>query len=158
MSMSSYYVHMQKLISFLESYGASVLRYGMAAVILWFSVQQFLHNGQWTAYVPDSVVSLTHLSANILVFFNALFELVFGILLTFGWQTRAVALLLALHLFDIMYTVGYGEIGARDFGLAIATLVVAMNGSDILCIKQKRKTVVMVAPPPPFSRPPYNTI
>ncbi len=130
---------MKKLILFLEMYGASTLRYGMSAVILWFSIQQFLHNGQWTAYVPDSIVAMTHLSANILVFFNAAFELIFGLLLVFGWQTRTVALLLALHLFDIMYVVGYGEIGVRDFGLAIATLVVSMNGSDILCIQQKRK-------------------
>ena len=70
--------------------------------------------------------------------FNALFELVFGFLLLFGWQTRIAALLLALHLFDIMYVVGYGEIGVRDFGLAIATLVVFMNGPDLLCIQQKK--------------------
>jgi len=133
---------MQKLLSFLELYAASILRYAMAAVILWFSVQQFLHNGQWTAYVPDSMVALMHLSANTLVFFNAAFELVFGIMLVFGWQTRLAALLLGLHLLDIMWVVGYGEIGVRDFGLAIATLVVFMNGPDLLCIQQKKKRLI----------------
>ncbi len=128
---------MQKIILFLEKYASSVLRYGMVAVILWFSLQQFLHTGDWMAYVPDSAVAMTHLSAITLVYFNAVFEFVFGILLLFGWQTRIVALLLALHLFDIMYVVGYGEIGVRDFGLAIATFVIFMNGPDILCIQQK---------------------
>ena len=128
----------------MKIYAPAVLRLGMVAVILWFSLQQFLHNDQYTAYVPDLVVALSHLSAGMLVFFNAVFELVFGILLAFGWQTRIVSLLLALHLFDIMYTVGYGQIGTRDFGLAIATLVVFMNGPDVLCIQRPKK--VLVAP------------
>jgi uncharacterized membrane protein YphA (DoxX/SURF4 family) len=129
----------RKLTLLFELYAPSMLRFGMSAVILWFSVQQFMHNQQWTAYVPDSAVALTHLSANVLVFFNASFELVFGLMLVFGWQTRTAALLLALHLFDIMLVVGYGEIGVRDFGLAVATLVVFMNGTDRLCIQQKKR-------------------
>ena len=133
---------MQKIIKFMELYSASVLRYGMTAVILWFSIAQFSNASEWTAYVPDSIVSMTGISAVILVYFNATFELVFGILLLFGWQTRIVALLLAAHLFDIMYVVGYGEIGVRDFGLAVGTFVVFMNGSDPLCIQQKRKLIV----------------
>ena len=132
---------MQKFIYFIEKYGASVLRFGMSAVILWFSLQQFLHNSVWTAYVPDSAVALTHMSANTLVFFNAVFELVFGLMLVFGIQTRIAALLLALHLFDIMWVVGYGEIGVRDFGLAVATLVVAMNGPDLLCSQKKAEAM-----------------
>lgn len=46
--------------------------------------------------------------------------------------------MLAVHLFNIMWMVGYGEIGVRDFGLAIATLVVFMNGSDAFCLQQKK--------------------
>jgi len=129
---------MQKFFHFLELYSGAVLRIGMAAVILWFSLAQFFNATQWTAYVPDSIVSMTGLGAVTLVYFNAIFELIFGAALLFGWQTRTVALLLALHLFDIMYVVGYGEIGVRDFGLAVATFVVFMNGSDVLCIQQKK--------------------
>lgn len=136
---------MQKLISFFELYAPSVLRFGMAAVILWFSFAQFLHADVWTAYVPDGAVAITHVSAIVLVYFNAVFELIFGILLTFGWRTRLVAFLLAAHLFDIMWIVGYGEIGVRDFGLALATLVVFMNGPDILCIQQKNKIIEPVS-------------
>ncbi len=123
-----------KTLVFLQALAPSVLRYSMAAVILWFSLQQLMHNHQWIAYIPDYIVAVSHISARMLVLFNALFELVFGIMLLFGWQTRIAALLLALHLFDIMFVVGYGEIGVRDFGLAFATLVVFMNGPDILCV------------------------
>lgn len=126
---------MQKNIALIEYYAPSVLRYGMTAVILWFSLQQFLHPATWTAYVPDSAVAITHFSAIALVYVNATLEAVLGLMLLFGWQTRIVALLLALHLFDIMYVVGYGEIGVRDFGLAVATLVVSMNGHDPLTLR-----------------------
>ena len=130
---------MQKTIAHIEVYAPSVLRYGMTLVILWFSLQQFLDPVTWTAYVPDSAVAVTHLSATTLVYFNAVLEAVLGLMLLFGWQVRIVALLLALHLFDIMYVVGYGEIGVRDFGLAVATLVVSMNGHDPLSIKGSAK-------------------
>ena len=136
---------MQKFISFIERAAPSVLRYGMSAVILWFSLQQFMHPDVWTAYVPDGAVAVSHLSATTLVYFNATFELVFGMLLVFGWQTRIVALLLAAHLFDIMYVVGYGEIGVRDFGLAVATLVVSMNGPDPLCFNYKNSIQIIPA-------------
>ena len=139
---------MRKIIDFIEFYAQALLRYGVAAVILWFSFAQFSNKTQWTAYIPDSIVSMTGISAIILVYLNATFELVFGILLVFGWQTRIVALLLALHLFDIMYVVGYGEIGVRDFGLALGTLVVSMNGADALCIQQKRKIINIPAQMP----------
>jgi len=140
---------MQKFFNFLELYSPSILRLGMAAVILWFGLAQLFNASQWTAYVPDSIVSMTGLSAIMLVYFNAIFELVFGMLLLFGWQTRIVALLLALHLFDIMYVVGYGEIGVRDFGLAVATFVVFMNGSDMLCIQQKKNKIIETILPLP---------
>lgn len=109
----------------------------MAAVILWFSLQQYMHPDMWTAYVPDSATSLTGLSAVLLVYGNATFELIFGMFLIFGIYTRVSAVLLAVHLLDIMWIVGYGEIGVRDFGLSLALITVALNGADMLCAEYK---------------------
>lgn len=149
---------MQKIISFLELYAPAVLRYGMVAVILWFSSQQFLHTNDWTAYVPDSVAAMTHLSAVSLVYINAGFELLFGIFLLFGWHTRIVAFLLALHLFDIMYVVGYGQIGVRDFGLAVATFVIFMNGPDVLSVHHKKAPLPLPESPDKTLQPPRRLI
>lgn len=132
---------MSKFFKSLEKIAPVALRYGMGIVILWFSSQQFLHTDSWTAYVPDSVVAMTGFSATVFVYVNAVFELVFGLMMVFGIQTRLSALLLGLHLLDIMWVVGYGEIGVRDFGLAIATLVVFMNGPDTLCLDFKEKII-----------------
>ena len=130
-----------KIKTLLEFLAPFILRIGMAVVILWFSLQQFMHNSTWIAYIPDYAVTLTHLSASTLVFMNAVFELVFGLMIMFGWQTRIASFLLAVHLFDIMWVVGYGEIGARDLGLAIGTFVVFMNGNDMFCVQQKNDAI-----------------
>ena len=130
---------MKSFISKLPAYAPVVLRYGFSAVILWFSSQQFLHNSYWIAYIPDYAVSLTHISASTLVTLNATFELIFGLMLLIGWQTRLAALLLSLHIFDIMFVVGYSEIGVRDFGLAIALLTIFMDGPDQYCIDSRKE-------------------
>ena len=133
--------NMKKIYDFLEKYSSSLLRYGMSAVILWFSFAQFANATEFSAYIPTFATSMTNLSATTLVYINACFEFVFGTLLVFGWQTRFVSFLLAVHMFDIMYTVGYGEIGVRDMGLAIGIFAVFMNGPDPLCIQHKKKPV-----------------
>lgn len=130
---------MNQTIQKIELYAPAVLRIGMSAVMLWFSMEQLIHNEQWVAYVPDSVVALTGIAASTLVYFNATFEMIFGIMLLFGFGVRISALLLSLHLFDIAYVVGYGETGVRDFGLAVATFVVFMNGADYLSIDKKKQ-------------------
>jgi uncharacterized membrane protein YphA (DoxX/SURF4 family) len=130
---------MNKLTYLLELYAPGVLRIGMAVIILWFSIQQFLHNSVWVAYIPESITNLTGLQVSQLVFLNAVFELVFGLAILFGFYTRFASLLLAIHLFDIMWVVGYGATGVRDLGLAIGTLVVFMNGPDVFCIQQRKQ-------------------
>lgn len=116
----------------------------MAAVILWFSLQQFMHPDMWTAYVPDSATNITGLSAVALVYVNATFELIFGAFLVLGIYTRLSAVLLALHLLDIMWIVGYGEIGVRDFGLSLALISVAMNGADMWCAEYRASETLLV--------------
>jgi len=129
---------MNNVTKSLRLYAPSVVRYGMSLVILWFGINQIIHPVEFLAYVPNSIVALTGITAMAIVKFNGMFELVFGVLLLIGWQTRWVALLLSLHLFGIMYSVGYNEIGVRDFGLAVATFSIFMYGSDVLCIHQHK--------------------
>ena len=63
--------------------------------------------------------------------FEWLVEVVFGLSMFFGFYTRFVSCILALHLFDIAFIVGYNAIGVRDFGLALATASVFLFGSDV---------------------------
>lgn len=111
-----------------------VLRIGLALVFIWFGTQQLLDVKMWVGLVPDFVISISHVSATTLVHFNGAFEIVFGLALLVGISTRVTAFLLALHIIDIMFVVGYGPIGVRDFGLSVATVAIFLNGADFFTL------------------------
>ena len=115
----------------MKKIGPVVLRVGMAAVILWFGIAQGTNPSAWFGYLPAWTAHLP-ISQMSVIYINSFFEIVFGFLLFVGFYTRWVALLLALHLFDIAITVGYGAIGVRDFGLAIATLAIFFEGTSAI--------------------------
>ncbi len=105
-------------------YAPAVLRIGISLVFLWFGTQQLINTNQWVGLIPESLTNVINISTSTLVHFNGSFEIVFGLALLFGFFTRITSLLLALHMFHIMLTVGYSAIGVRDFGVAIATTAV----------------------------------
>jgi uncharacterized membrane protein YphA (DoxX/SURF4 family) len=105
------------------------LRICMSLVILWFGIQQVTDAPSWLAYLPSWTTNLP-ISQTTIVYLNGTFEIIFGLFLLIGFYTRIVALILALHLLDIAYTVGYDAIGIRDLGLALSTLTVFLNGAD----------------------------
>lgn len=107
-----------------------ILRIAMALLFLWFGTSQIMSPTDWIGFVPQSIVTLTGMSATTIVFFNGLFEIIAGSMLLLGLWTRVVAALLFLHMLDIAFTVGLDAIGIRDLGLAVATFVVFLNGAD----------------------------
>jgi len=114
----------------MKKFAPVVLRIGISLVFLWFGSQQLLHTAQWTALIPQSVMDMSHLTAVTLVHINGAFEIVFALALIIGFHIRITALLLALHILDIIYVVGYGQTGVRDFGIAIGTIAVFLYGMD----------------------------
>lgn len=114
------YGHMRNLSSV-------VLRVGIGAVIIYFGLQQLNDQSAWIAYLPSWIKSVPISQINF-IYWNGWFELVFGILLVVGFYTRIVAFFLALHLLSIVFTVGYNEIGVRDFGIFIALVSIFLHG------------------------------
>jgi uncharacterized membrane protein YphA (DoxX/SURF4 family) len=117
----------------MKKFAPILLRLSMAAVIIWFGVSQLTDPNSWLGFLPTWTATLP-ISQTALVYLNGWFELSFGLSLLFGFYTRFVALLLALHLLDITYIVGYNAIGIRDLGLALATISVFLFGSDTFSI------------------------
>lgn len=122
----------QKLNSLIP-YAPAIVRIGISLVVIWFGVQQMQNPISWLPVLPEWTQSLP-ISQVALIYLNAWFEIVFGLLLLVGFYTRPVALLVALHLLDITFTVGYGAIGVRDFGLAMSAMAIFVNGYDKLCV------------------------
>ncbi len=117
-----------------STFPLAVLRVGMSLVFFWFGTQQFLHTQAWVSYIPQWVMDMSSLDALTLVRINGAFEIVFGVALLLGICTRITALLLALHMAEIAFTVGYTSIGVRDFGLTIATFAIFLYGADHYCL------------------------
>ncbi|HLP79868.1 MAG TPA: DoxX family protein [Acidobacteriota bacterium] len=110
-----------------QKYSPLVLRLGMSAVFLYFGISQLRNPQSFVGWLPPEV-SLIPISPVTFVILNGVFETIFATLLAIGLFSRVSALLLGLHLLGITYTIGYTEVGVRDFGLAIASLACAMSG------------------------------
>lgn len=108
----------------------AVVRVGLSLVFLWFGSQQLMDAEAWSGLIPSSIVSISGINAVTFVYLNGVFEIIFGLCLLIGFFTRISALLLALHLFGIMFTVGYNDVGVRDFGLFLATVSIFLHGPD----------------------------
>jgi uncharacterized membrane protein YphA (DoxX/SURF4 family) len=106
--------------------GLLVLRYGLAAMFLWFGFSQLFDSVNWVSWVPGWAVELLHIPPAMIVLANGLFEVIAGALLAAGMFVRPVALLLAIHLAFITLEIGISAIGVRDFGLTISTLALAL--------------------------------
>jgi uncharacterized membrane protein YphA (DoxX/SURF4 family) len=130
---------MENFIFKMKMYSPAFLRIGMAIVVIWFGSQELMYPDMWTSFIPQSVVNMSHMNANLLVHINGSFEIVFGLALLLGIQTRLTALLLALHMLDITYIVGYNAVGVRDFGLSIALISIFMYGQSLLSINNLLK-------------------
>ncbi len=109
-----------------QQLGVLVLRFGLAAVFLWFGFSQLFDGINWVAWVPDWAVSLLHLPPAMIVLANGLLEVVLGALLVLGVWTAPVAYILALHLLIIVIDIGLTAIGVRDFGLMAAVLALGL--------------------------------
>ncbi|RMF05132.1 DoxX family protein [Candidatus Woesearchaeota archaeon] len=109
----------------LQEYGMLMLRIGMASVFLWFGANQILKPDDWTGYLPVWAFSF-FLSPETIVLINGIFETVFSILLILGVFVPFASLLLGLHLLAISISLGVNPVGVRDFGLAVATLSLAL--------------------------------
>jgi uncharacterized membrane protein YphA (DoxX/SURF4 family) len=127
----------EERLSSMRKYAIPVLRYGLAAVFLWFGINQVINPDNFIGYLPQFLFDSGY--AKMFVMANGIFEIIASGLLIAGYFTRWIALILALHLFAITFEVGYGETGARDFGLALSTLVIFLHGPDELCLDTKLK-------------------
>jgi uncharacterized membrane protein YphA (DoxX/SURF4 family) len=108
-----------------QTVGLNVLRYGLAAMFLWFGFSQLIDSANWVSWVPEWASTVLHIPPAFIVLLNGAFEVIAGFLLAAGILVRPVAVLLALHLALITVEIGATAIGVRDFGLTCATVTLA---------------------------------
>lgn len=117
--------------------GKIILRISLSLVFIWFGINQLSALSSWALLIPQWASTI--IPATTIVLLNALLELIFGVLLILGLYTRVSALVLSIHLFIILISMGYSPTSVRDFGLATATLAVFFLGPDKFCLDEKKK-------------------
>jgi len=122
----------------MRSFAPVLLRIGMSLIFIWFGISQITSQTNWVDYVPSAITIAFNVSAATLVMANGIFEILFGSALLLGFFTRWTAFFLALHMFDIVYIVGFDATGVRDFGIAIGTATVWLFGSDWFSLDRLR--------------------
>ncbi|HEX8591562.1 MAG TPA: DoxX family protein [Candidatus Paceibacterota bacterium] len=125
-----------------QDIGLLVLRYGLAAMFLWFGFSQLFDSLNWVSWVPEWASNLLGIPPAMIVLANGLFEVVAGALLAANILVRPMAVLLALHLAMITVEIGLSAIGVRDFGLTIATTALALMHPSAFYPKWKRRTEI----------------
>jgi uncharacterized membrane protein YphA (DoxX/SURF4 family) len=110
-------------------YGITIIRIGLAGVLLWFGAQQLMDTTSWTGYVPEMVVSMSGIPAKTLVLANGATEVAFGLMLLLGLFTRVAAFVMALHLAGIAFSLGVNAVAVRDWGLFAALLGLVFTGA-----------------------------
>ena len=132
----------------LSAYAPVVVRFAIAAVLLWFGYNQLMHPDMWTRIVPTWASGIFG-SALTVVHINAGFEILMGLVLITGIWTRFVGAILALHLLSIASTLGFTAVGVRDFGLTFAALSIFFAGHDIWSFDRfliKKRSVINGVP------------
>ena len=136
-----------------KEYSVPIARIGMAFVFLWFGLSQLYDPQSFTGYLPQwilpgqmgmmhSVMAMmynTNFQVSTFVLFNGIFDSVLGFLLLIGFFTRVVALIAALHLLFIAFSLGYNDIAIRDVGLALMALSLVFSGAGKLSFDAKHK-------------------
>ena len=127
----------------LKKYAPILARYGVGIVFFIFGIDQLVRPSAWIAWVPDYVINFVAnfgISNIGFIYFNGLFDLIVGLLLLAGLFVRVVALIGALHIAGIIFSLGYNDISVRDFGLLLVLISVFLNGSDEWCLDKKIRT------------------
>ncbi len=99
--------------------------------------------------VPDWATGMSGMTAATIINLNGWFEIVAGVLLALGVFVRLLGFVLGVHLLLIARELGINAVGVRDFGLAGATLALALFGADDFSlskyIKDRRKNTSLNA-------------
>lgn len=107
--------------------GRLLLRIGLSGVFLWFGIDKFIHPDIWVNYIPGWFPMLIPVSAFILLM--GVVESLIGLFVLIGFYTRICASIAALMMIPIIISLGYNEIGVRDFGILMLAVGIAALGA-----------------------------
>ena len=103
-----------------DKLSGTIVRVVIAGVFLWFGTNQLISPSDWTNWVPLWMDAFP-IPTETLVIMHGLFEVVFGLALIIGFQTRIAAGMLAASLLFTVVHLPYGALMIRDLGITLVT-------------------------------------
>ena len=138
-----------------KDYSATIVRLGLAFVLLWFGINQLVNPESFLGYMPqwlyphdarmqhEHPMQLMHNiptpSVHTVLMGNGIVDATIGLLLLVGFYTRIAAFIAALHLLGIAISLGYNDIAIRDIGLAIMAASLVFSGAGPLSFDSRQK-------------------
>ena len=102
-------------------YSNLFLRFGLAAVFIWFGVDKFINPEYWlNAWIPQSIISLASkagISGTDVVYTSGIFELLVGASVLSNIFIKIFSVLAIIFLLTVLLFFGLSEVLVRDFGL-----------------------------------------
>lgn len=133
-----------KLYSFLDrfqEYSPLILRLGLGFVFMWFGWSGLTNPSMWTGLVPDWTSMIA--PAKALVRVHGTVELIGGLLLFAGIQTRLVSGFLFVVLVHTLVLLEPGATMVRDVGLATGLLALTVAKEPMMVeVKKEAKSAV----------------
>ena len=131
------------MLEFLDKFkeeSMPLVRYGVGLVFFLFGISQLINPILWISWVPQFIP----FDPKVVVIANGIFDLFIGGFLILGLFLRVFSFIGIIHLIGITASVGYNDIGIRDFGILLALIAVFLHGPDQYCIDSlwnKRKEI-----------------
>ena len=119
----------------LTKYNVFVLRFALGLVVGWFGVNMFIAPEFWGQLIPGFVTAVIPVSTAVMI--NGVIEITLSLALIFGVYTRIAAWILTLHIFGIIFILGYGPIAVRDFGLMLAAVALGLSEDNVWSLGKK---------------------
>jgi uncharacterized membrane protein YphA (DoxX/SURF4 family) len=120
----------------MKEFSPAVLRIGLALVMYWFGFFQIFNPDAFAYLVPEAIANIFGSAARV-SYLNGIAEVILATFLILGLYTRIVAWILAIHLVAITIAVGWSPTGARNFGLTVAFVSMALHGKDRYTLDHK---------------------
>ena len=104
-----------------------VIRIGLALVFLFFGIDKFINPFIWIGWVPKWLLALLPISQYAFIYTQGAFQVILGIILLLGFFTRIAAIVAAIFMAAVVFTVGFNDLGIRDTAIFSMALALALS-------------------------------
>lgn len=110
--------------------GYQILRLGLGITFIWIAVLILRDPLLWSSFLPSSIQSILPIAPELFMQATAVLDILLGVFLIANKFTKIVAVIAVLHLLGLVFSLGFGDLSARDFGLMMMAVAIFVQASE----------------------------